>query len=125
MKNINLIVISIISAIFLSACGSSMYEQPYWKPTSQKSDWEIDSLICEEKARVAEADAQELAANEALTNNLQNLNRQQGGKDLSGVFALLGSLSQSSIHSQAKSDEFIKCMKNKHWQKKEQKSKEK
>lgn len=122
MKNNKLIVISVTSAMFLSACGSSMYEQPYWKATSQKSDWDIDSLYCEEKARVAQADAEKLARNEAFTTNLQNINsrRVQGGaKDLSAVYGLLGSLMQSNAHSSAKSDEFVKCMKNKDWSEKE------
>lgn len=118
MKNNKLIVTSIISTIFLSACGSSMYERPYWKSTNQKSDWDIDSLYCEEKARVAKTNASKLADDKATTDMLQSLNQQQasyGGKNLSGVFGLLGGVSQSAIHSQAKSDEFINCMKDKHW----------
>ncbi len=124
MKNNKLIVISITSAIFLSGCiggNSNVYEQPYWKATSEKSDWDIDSLHCEEKAAIAQADVGKLAQSQARMNSMQNLGEGLGGKDLSGVFGLIGGLSQGSIHSQAKSDEFIKCMQNKSWNAKEDK----
>lgn len=118
MKNKKLITISITSAILLSACGTSMYEQSYWKNSSQKSDWDIDSLQCEEKARIAQASARELAENQSIRNMTQNLNQQMvndGGKDFGAVYGLLGSLLDSSSHSHAKDDTFVKCMKDKRW----------
>ncbi|SMN11932.1 hypothetical protein SPBRAN_131 [uncultured Candidatus Thioglobus sp.] len=118
-----LIITSIATTIFLSGCGASIYEQPYWKANSEKSDWDIDSLGCEEKARIAEADAHKLAENQAITNSLQNINSQltqHGGKDFSAVYGLLGGLMNSSAHSSAKSDTFIECMKNKRWSVKEE-----
>lgn len=117
MKN-NLKLIGIFTAtVFLSACGSTMYEQAYWKTDSQKADWEIDSLVCEEKARAAQADSEKLAENQALTNSLQRDLSGSGsqGENISAIVGLLGALTRSSAHSTAKSDEFIECMKIKNW----------
>ena len=44
------LAVALFLSISLSACGGALYEAETWTPPNEEADWDIASLVCEDRA---------------------------------------------------------------------------
>lgn len=122
-NNFLLLAAATFLSLSISACGASLYESSAWEPPDAETDWDVDSLVCEQRAAKRELTEEEEERRDQATESIASASTGSSGDPnldlLVGATAgLLGGMTASNIESSVKDDEFRECLKERGWSKK-------
>ena len=127
-------------SISLSACGGALYEAETWTPPNEEADWDIASLVCEDRAinhkmedekeegEEGDDESEEVAAESEEGEDEEEEKESQpifwgGDSDelvtAAAVIGAVGAVAKSSAEKSARNKVFSECMTERGWTVKE------
>ena len=126
------LAVALFLSLSLSACGGALYEAETWTPPNEEADWDIASLVCEDRAinhkmedeKEEGEEGEEVAEGEESDDEEEEKEESQpvfwgGDSDeqvtAAVVIGAVGALAKSSAEKSAKNKVFRECMIERGW----------
>ena len=127
-------------SLSLSACGGALYEAETWTPPNEEADWDIASLVCEDRAinhkmedekeegKEGDDESEEVAAESEEGDDEEEEKESQpvfwgGDSDelvtAAVVIGAVGAIAKNSAEKSARNKVFSECMAERGWTVKE------
>ena len=129
------LAVALFLSLSLSACGGALYEAETWTPPNEEADWDIASLVCEDRAinhkmedEKEEGDeGEEVAEGEESDDEEEEKESQPvfwgGDSDelvtAAVVIGAVGAIAKNSAEKSARNKVFSECMAERGWTVKE------
>ena len=129
------LAVALFLSLSLSACGGALYEAETWTPPNEEADWDIASLVCEDRAinhkmedeKEEGEEGEEVAEGEESDDEEEEKESQPvfwgGDSDelvtAAAVIGAVGAVAKSSAEKSARNKVFSECMAERGWTVKE------
>ena len=129
------LAVALFLSLSLSACGGALYEAETWTPPNEEADWDIASLVCEDRAinhkmedeKEEGEEGEEVAEGEESDDEEEEKESQPvfwgGDSDelvtAAAVIGAVGAVAKSSAEKSARNKVFSECMTERGWTVKE------
>ena len=126
------LAVALFLSLSLSACGGALYEAETWTPPNEEADWDIASLVCEDRAinhkmedeKEEGEEGEEVAEGEDEEEEKESQPIFWGGDSdelvtAAAVIGAVGAVAKSSAEKSARNKVFSECMTERGWTVKE------
>ena len=129
------LAVALFLSLSLSACGGALYEAETWTPPNEEADWDIASLVCEDRAinhkmedeKEEGEEGEEVAEGEEGDDEEEEKESQPvfwgGDSDelvtAAVVIGAVGAIAKNSAEKSARNKVFSECMAERGWTVKE------
>ena len=129
------LAVALFLSLSLSACGGALYEAETWTPPNEEADWDIASLVCEDRAinhkmedeKEEGEEGEEVAEGEESDDEEEEKESQPvfwgGDSDelvtAAVVIGAVGAIAKNSAEKSARNKVFSECMAERGWTVKE------
>ena len=126
------LAVALFLSLSLSACGGALYEAETWTPPNEEADWDIASLVCEDRAinhkmedeKEEGEEGEEVAEGEDEEEEKESQPVFWGGDSdelvtAAAVIGAVGAIAKNSAEKSAKNKVFSECMTERGWTVKE------